>query len=118
MATQSAERVPGDAASGAAAIVCYTTSGSTGLRASRERPEVPILMLTPNRDTARRMAIAWGVHCVETEDAHDFRDMVDRAAAIAASEQFAPPGSQIVITAGVPFGTPGRTNVLRIAAIR
>jgi pyruvate kinase len=103
---------------GAAAIVCYTTSGSTGLRASRERPEVPILVLTPNRDTARRMAIAWGIHCVETEDAHDFRDMVDRATAIAASEEFAPKGSQIVITAGVPFGTPGRTNVLRIAAVR
>ncbi len=103
---------------GAAAIVSYTSSGSTGLRASRERPNVPILVLTPNRDTARRMAMVWGVHCVETEDAHDFRDMVDRATAIAASEGFAPSGSQIVITAGVPFGTPGRTNVLRIAAIR
>ncbi len=102
---------------GAAAIVCYTTSGSTGLRASRERPEVPILVFTPNRDTARRMAIAWGVHCVETEDAKDFRDMVDRATAIAESEGFAAQGSQIVITAGVPFGTPGRTNVLRIATV-
>ncbi len=102
---------------GAAAIVCYTTSGSTGLRASRERPEVPILVFTPNRDTARRMAIAWGVHCVETEDAKDFRDMVDRATAIAESEGFAAQGSQIVITAGVPVGTPGRTNVLRIATV-
>ena len=101
----------------AAAIVCYTTSGSTGLRASRERPNVPIMMLTPNRDTARRMAIAWGVHCVETEDANSFRDMVDRATAIAESEGFAPTGGQIIITAGVPFGTPGSTNVLRIATV-
>ena len=102
---------------GAAAIVCYTTSGSTGLRASRERPHVPIMVLTPSRDTARRLAIAWGVHCVETEDANSFRDMVDRATAIAGSEGLAPVGSQIIITAGVPFGTPGSTNVLRIATV-
>lgn len=102
---------------GVAAIVCYTISGSTGLRASRERPNVPIMVLTPSRDTARRMAIVWGVHCVETEDAHSFRDMVDRAAAIAESEGIAAPGGQIIITAGVPFGTPGSTNVLRIATI-
>ncbi len=100
-----------------AAIVCYTTSGSTGLRASRERPDVPIMVLTPNRDTAHRMAIVWGVHCVETEDAKSFVDMVDRATAIAESEGFAEAGEQIIITAGVPFGTPGSTNVLRIAAV-
>ncbi len=102
---------------GVAAIICYTTSGSTGLRASRERPNVPIMVLTPSRDTARRMAIAWGVHCVETEDAHSFRDMVDRATAIAESEGIAAAGGQVIITAGVPFGTPGSTNVLRIATI-
>ncbi|NNE82630.1 MAG: pyruvate kinase [Alphaproteobacteria bacterium] len=102
---------------GAAAIICYTGSGSTGLRASRERPNVPIMVLTPRRDTARRMAIAWGVHCVETEDANSFRDMVDRATAIAESEGIAPNGSQVIITAGVPFGTPGSTNVLRIATL-
>jgi len=102
---------------GVAAIVCYTTSGSTGLRASRERPDVPIMVLTPSRDTARRLSIVWGVHCVQTEDAHSFRDMVDRAAAIAESEGFAKAGEQIIITAGVPFGTPGSTNVLRIATI-
>jgi pyruvate kinase len=102
---------------GAAAIVCYTMSGSTGLRASRERPNVPIMVLTPSRETARRMAIAWGVHCVETEDAKSFVDMVDRATAIAESEGLASAGSQIIITAGVPFGTPGATNVLRIASV-
>ena len=102
---------------GAAAIICYTMSGSTGLRASRERPNVPIMVLTPSRDTARRMAITWGVHCVETEDVQSFRDMVDRATAIAESEGLAAAGSQIIITAGVPFGTPGSTNVLRIATI-
>jgi pyruvate kinase len=99
----------------AAAVVCYTTSGSTALRAARERPGVPILALTPDLQTARRMAIVWGVHCLHTEDAIDFQDMVEKACAAARNQDFARLGDRIVITAGVPFGTPGSTNVLRIA---
>lgn len=101
----------------AAAIVCYTASGSTGLRASRERPAVPILVLTPVTQTARRLAIAWGVHCVQTEDASSFLDMVIRAIRVAEGEEFATTGDRLVITAGVPFGSPGRTNILRIATV-
>jgi pyruvate kinase len=101
----------------AAAIVCYTASGSTGLRASRERPKVPILVLTPVVQTARRLALAWGVHCVETEDTTSFLDMVIRASRVAETEEFAKVGDRLVITAGVPFGTPGRTNILRIATV-
>ena len=103
---------------GVAAIICYTGSGSTGLRASRERPEVPILALTPSVKTSRRLAIGWGLHCVLTEDARDQDDMVSRACRIADEEGFARHGDRIVITAGVPFGTPGKTNMLRIAAIK
>ena len=99
----------------AAAIVTFTTSGSTSLRAARERPTVPILCLTESRETARRLAVAWGVHCVVTRDVQDFGDMVVKACAVALREEFAANGQRIVITAGVPFGTPGATNVLRIA---
>jgi pyruvate kinase len=99
----------------ASVIVTYTSSGSTALRASRERPKSPILALTPRLETARRLAIAWGLHCVQTEDATSFSDMVDRATKVAREEDFAQPGSRIVVTAGVPFGTPGATNILRIA---
>ncbi|MFP6690773.1 MAG: pyruvate kinase [Alphaproteobacteria bacterium] len=99
----------------AAAVVTYTTSGSTALRAARERPGVPILALTPELATARRLAIVWGVHCVQTEDATSFPDMVEIACTAARDEDFAGLGKPIVITAGVPFGTPGSTNVLRIA---
>jgi pyruvate kinase len=99
----------------ASAIVTYTTSGSTALRASRERPEVPLLVLTPRIATARRLAIAWGAHCVHTADAKNFADMVQRACRITFAEGFAKAGDRIVITAGVPFGTPGATNILRIA---
>ncbi|HCP00658.1 MAG TPA: pyruvate kinase, partial [Rhodospirillaceae bacterium] len=101
----------------AAAIVCYTASGSTGLRASRERPEVPILVLTPVVQTARRLALVWGVHCVETEDTTSFLDMVIRASRVVESQGFAKSGDRVIITAGVPFGTPGRTNILRIATV-
>ncbi len=101
----------------AAAIVCWTGSGSTGLRASRERPGVPIIALTPVATTGRRLAIAWGLHCVVTEDAHDHEDMVDRACQIAFREGFASAGQRIVVTAGVPLGTPGATNLLRVAFV-
>jgi pyruvate kinase len=99
----------------AAAIVTFTTSGSTALRAARERPTVPILCLTERVSTARRLALAWGVHCVVAGGLTAFSEMVDRAVAIARHEDFAKNGQRLVVTAGVPFGTPGSTNVLRIA---
>jgi pyruvate kinase len=98
----------------AKAIVTYTTSGSTTLRASRERPEVPILCLTERVETARRLMLAWGVHPVVTADVSSFEEMVEKACRISAETGFAARGDRVVITAGVPFGTPGATNVLRI----
>ena len=101
----------------AAAIVCYTSTGSTALRASRERPDRPIMVLTPSKQTGRRLAIAWGLTCVLTEDAQDVDDMVHRACRIAYQSEFAAPGQRIIITAGLPVGTPGATNILRIAMV-
>jgi pyruvate kinase len=101
----------------AAAIVTYTNTGSTTLRAARERPDVRILCLTPNHDTARRMTLTWGVLPVQTEDAHNFADMVQRAVRIARQQGIAKEGERLVVTAGVPFGTPGATNILRIAYV-
>ncbi|HEY1257680.1 MAG TPA: pyruvate kinase [Stellaceae bacterium] len=99
----------------AAAIVSYTTSGATALRAARERPAAPILVLTSDLGTARRLALLWGAHCVHTSDVKSFNDMVHKAVRIAHREGLAEPGQRVVVTAGVPFGTPGATNVLRIA---
>ena len=98
-----------------AAVVCWTASGSTALRVARERPRPPIVAVTPNIATGRRLAVVWGVHCVVTEDAHDQDDMVDRACRIAFREGFAKAGQRIITVAGVPCGTPGATNMLRIA---
>jgi pyruvate kinase len=102
---------------GAAAIVSFTSSGATALRAARERPAAPILTLTPNLSTARRLALLWGAHCVHLADIHNFNDMVQKAVRTAYREEIAGAGQRVVITAGVPFGTPGSTNVLRIAWI-
>jgi len=99
----------------AAVIVTFTSTGSTTLRASRERPRVPIMGLTPRLDTARRLALAWGVHSVHTDEVQTFRDMVSLSISAARLEEFAELGDAMAITAGVPFGTPGATNILRIA---
>ncbi len=102
---------------GAAAIVSYTMSGSTALRAARERPDVPILVLTQERATARRLALLWGAHCIHTADVSNPQEMVDKARRMAVQEGFAGKGDKVVVTAGVPFGTPGTTNLLRIVWI-
>jgi pyruvate kinase len=99
------------------AIITYTASGTTGLRAARERPQVPIVALSPVLQTARRLSLLWGTHCVVTPDATDLDDMVDRACQIAFAEGFAGVGDRVIITAGVPLRTPGSTNMLRIAYV-
>lgn len=99
------------------AVVCYTASGTTGLRAARERPNKPIITLSPVTQTARRLSLVWGLHCVVTDDARDLDDMVDRACRNAYEQEFATPGDRLVIIAGVPLRTPGSTNMLRIAYV-
>ncbi|RMF08574.1 MAG: pyruvate kinase [Alphaproteobacteria bacterium] len=101
----------------ASAIVTYTTSGSTAIRAARERPKKPVLVLTPNLRTARRLALTWGLHCVHTEDARSFQDMIDKACHWALRTEMVDVGGRIVIMAGMPFGSPGKTNTLRIARV-
>jgi len=101
----------------AAAIVTYTTSGLTALRVARERPSVRIIGLTASQATARRLALVWGVNCLTTRDCTSFGEMVEIACDVAARHGFGGQMDKLVITAGVPFGTPGATNVLRVARI-
>ncbi len=99
------------------AIICWTGSGSTGLRVARERPKPPIVALSPSVATGRRLSLIWGVHCVVTEDAHDQDDMVERACRIAFKDGFSKAGQRVIIVAGLPLGTPGATNMLRLAFV-
>jgi len=101
----------------AASVIIFSLTGSTTLRTARERPTVPIISLTSRLDIARRMALVWGVHSVQTEDCQSFREMVDTGLRVACDEGFAFAGDSVVIMAGVPFGTPGTTNNLRIAKV-
>jgi pyruvate kinase len=100
-----------------AAIVCYTTKGATALRAARERPASPLVGLSPVPQTARRLSLVWGVHAVVGEDAQNEEDMVAKANRVVVQEGIARPGQRMLIMAGVPFGTPGATNLLRLAFV-
>jgi pyruvate kinase len=99
------------------AILCLTSSGATGLRVARERPRPPVVALSPKLATGRKLALAWGVHCVVAEEVADLDHMVARACAIAFGEGFAESGQRVIIVAGVPLGTPGATNMVRIAYV-
>jgi pyruvate kinase len=103
---------------GAEAIATFTSTGSTTLRMARERPDCPILGLTGSEASARRLAVVWGVHPVVSQEPNSMTDMVTRALRTAQTEGFAKPGDEVVVTAGVPFGVPGTTNALRVAAVR
>ncbi len=100
---------------GAACIINYTSSGSTTLRSARLRPSVPILSLSHNLATARRMALSYGVYSLLVEDVHNTDGALERAKEIVLQHGIAEKGQRLVLTAGVPFGTPGSTNLLRVA---
>lgn len=99
------------------AIVCFTTSGSTARRMARERPSVPLLVLTPNRKTARRVGLLWGAHAVVTRDVSSFEEMIEKAKRMALRHKLGEAGSRLIVCAGVPFGTPGSTNLLHVVRL-
>ncbi|KQM64315.1 pyruvate kinase [Sphingomonas sp. Leaf17] len=101
----------------AAAIICFTTSGSTARRVARERPSVPLLVLTPELETARRLGLLWGTHAVHTKDVSSFEEMVAKAKRMALRHGIARAGDSIIVMAGVPFRTPGSTNVLHVVRV-
>jgi pyruvate kinase len=101
----------------AAAIICFTTSGSTARRISRERPSAPLLVLTPKLSTARQMGLQWGAHAVHTKDVSSFEEMIAKAKRMVLRHGLAKAGDRVVMMAGVPFGTPGSTNVLHVVRL-
>jgi pyruvate kinase len=100
-----------------ASIVCFTISGSTARRVARERPEAPVMVLTPNRRTARRLGLLWGAYAVPTREIGSFEEMVAKGKRMALRHKVAAKGERLIIIAGVPFGTPGSTNVLHIVTL-
>ena len=99
------------------AIICFTASGSTARRVARERPGAPLLVLTPKREAARRMGLLWGAHAVPTKDIGSFEEMIAKGKRMALRHGICKSGAKLVMMAGVPFGTPGSTNVLHVATL-
>jgi pyruvate kinase len=99
------------------AITVFTASGSTARRVARERPATPMLVLTPSVRTARRVALLWGAHAVVTKDIGSFEEMIGKGRRMALRHGFAQGGSKLIVLAGVPFGTPGATNLLHVVTV-
>jgi len=102
----------------AACIAAFTEGGTTAIRMSRERPNCPIVGITSQTSTARRLAVVWGVHAVVGTELHSMTEAVTRATRLARAEGIADIGEEVVITAGIPFNQPGTTNALRVAPAR
>ena len=99
------------------AVTVFTGSGSTARRVARERPGVPMLVLTPSVNTARRVALLWGAHAVATKDIGSFEEMIAKGKRMALRHGFAQGGDKLIALAGVPFGTPGSTNLLHVVTL-
>lgn len=99
------------------AITVFTTSGSTARRVARERPATPMLVLTPSTRTARKVALLWGAHAVATKDIGSFEEMIGKGKRMALRHSLASAGAKLIVLAGVPFGTPGATNLLHVVTV-
>ena len=100
-----------------AGIIVFTGSGSTARRVARERPLVPMLVLTPSARIARRLALLWGTHAVQTKDIGSFEEMIAKGKRMALRQGFGSAGSKLIALAGVPFGVPGSTNLLHVVTL-
>jgi len=100
-----------------AGIIVFTGSGSTARRVARERPGVPMLVLTPSTMTARKLGLLWGAHAVATKDIGSFEEMIAKGKRMALRHAFGTAGSRLITLAGVPFGTPGSTNLLHMVTL-
>jgi pyruvate kinase len=99
------------------AITVFTSSGSTARRVARERPATPVLVLTPSIRTARRVSLLWGAFAVATKDIGSFEEMIGKGKRMALRHKFASAGCKLIVLAGVPFGTPGATNLLHVVTV-
>jgi pyruvate kinase len=100
-----------------AGIIVFTGSGSTARRVARERPDAPMLVLTPSVTTARKVGLLWGAHAVTTKDIGSFEEMIAKGKRMALRHAFGAAGSRLIALAGVPFGTPGSTNLLHMVTL-
>jgi len=99
------------------AVCVFTSTGSTARRVARERPNVPVMVLTPSISVARRVSLLWGAHPVATKDIGSFEEMIAKGKRMALRHGFAEGGENIAMLAGVPFGKSGATNLLHVVTL-
>jgi pyruvate kinase len=99
-------------------IVCYTESGSTGIKVSRVRPSQIILTITPVIQTARKLSLAWGVLCFLQKDENDLEHMIQLTKKTVKKSGLALTGDKVVITAGLPLKVQGTTNLIRVTTVK
>ncbi len=98
----------------AVAVVAFSTSGATAVRLSRERPALPIVMMTPNEAARSRMNILWGINSIKTDIYDSFDDALDGISTLMLENKMGGPGDQVIVVAGTPFGVVGTTNTIRV----
>jgi pyruvate kinase len=102
---------------GARAVIAYTASGSTARRVSKYRPQVPIVAITPSESTQRHLSLSWGVYALLVPEPKNVLNMFTQAAGAVSKLGLGSKGDLIVVTAGVPIGMPGTTNMLKVEQI-
>ena len=98
----------------ATAVVAFSTSGATAVRLSRERPALPIVMMTPNQRIRQRMNFLWGMNSIQTDDYSSFDEALDGISHLMLENKMGQPGDQVIVVAGTPFGVSGTTNTIRV----
>ena len=99
------------------AITVFTSSGSSARRVARERPSVPVLVLTPSGTVARKVALLWGAHSVTIREIGSFEELIAKGKRMALRHGFGGAGSKLVVMAGMPFGVTGATNLLHVVTL-
>ncbi len=103
---------------GAAAIIAFTSSGSTARRVAKYRPKVPILAITPSQITQRQLSLSWGIRAFQVPEPSKIAVLFARGARVAKRTGLAKDGDVVVITGGVPIGISGSTNLLKVERVK
>jgi pyruvate kinase len=101
----------------AAAIITATRSGHTARMVSRHRPLTPIIGITSEREIYNRLALTWGVSPALTPRARDTDETISFAIETAIERKLVKKGDLVVITAGVPTGVSGHTNLIKVHSV-
>ena len=101
----------------AKAIITCTSSGNTAKAVSKFRPKTNIIACTIDEKVARRLSVSWGVYPIIVEKAHETDELIERAIVGALKENYVQEGDLTVLTAGIPLGVSGTSNLIKVHVI-